>query len=80
MTTVPVPVKRASVPDRSDLPCVWLYFRFPFGSREVEEPVPQRGVIVSRETARRWCMKFGQAQESPNSRDCPMGGHLGCAA
>ncbi|MFD7409633.1 IS6 family transposase [Streptomyces sp. NPDC059866] len=41
--------------------CVWLYFRFPLSFREVEEMMLQRGVIVSYETVRRWCAKFGQA-------------------
>jgi putative transposase len=41
--------------------CVWLYFRFPLSFREVEELMLQRGVIVSYETVRRWCLKFGQA-------------------
>ncbi|MFE4958734.1 IS6 family transposase [Streptomyces sp. NPDC056653] len=40
--------------------CVWLYFRFPLSLREVEELMLQRGVIVSYETIRRWCAKFGQ--------------------
>ncbi|GHF19007.1 hypothetical protein GCM10017776_41090 [Streptomyces griseoluteus] len=30
--------------------CVWLYFRFPLSFREVEEPMLERGVIVSHET------------------------------
>ncbi|MFE4961221.1 IS6 family transposase [Streptomyces sp. NPDC056653] len=41
--------------------CVWLYFRFPLSFREVEELMLQRGVVVSHETVRRWCLKFGQA-------------------
>ena len=41
--------------------CVWLYFRFPLSFREVEELMLRRGVIVSYETVRRWCLKFGQA-------------------
>ncbi|MEW1778714.1 DDE-type integrase/transposase/recombinase [Streptomyces sp. NPDC086777] len=41
--------------------CVWLYFRFPLSFREVEELMLQPGVIVSYETVRRWCAKFGQA-------------------
>ncbi len=40
--------------------CVWLYFRFPLSFREVEELTLERGVSVSYETIRRWCMKFGQ--------------------
>ncbi|MBL3667252.1 IS6 family transposase [Streptomyces sp. M2CJ-2] len=39
---------------------VWLYFRFPLSFREVEEVTLERGVIVSYETVRRWCAKFGQ--------------------
>ncbi|WP_148262681.1 IS6 family transposase [Hoyosella subflava] len=41
--------------------CVWLYFRFPLSFREVEEMILERGVVVSYETIRRWCAKFGQA-------------------
>ncbi|MFJ3235885.1 IS6 family transposase [Streptomyces sp. NPDC086787] len=41
--------------------CVWLYFRFPLSFREVEELMLQRGVSVSYETVRRWCVKFGQS-------------------
>ena len=40
--------------------CVWLYFRFPLSFREVEELMLERGVVVSHETVRRWCRKFGQ--------------------
>ncbi len=41
--------------------CVWLCFRFPLSFREVEELMLERGVLVSHETVRRWCVKFGQA-------------------
>ena len=40
--------------------CVWLYHRFPLSFREVEEMMLRRGVIVSHETIRQWCAKFGQ--------------------
>jgi putative transposase len=40
--------------------CVWLYHRFPLSFREVEEMMMARGVIVSYETIRGWCHKFGQ--------------------
>jgi putative transposase len=40
--------------------CVWLYYRFPLSFREVEEIMLQRGVVVSHETVRQWCAKFGQ--------------------
>ena len=40
--------------------CVWLYHRFPLSFREVEEMMLQRGIVVSHETVRQWCAKFGQ--------------------
>jgi transposase-like protein len=40
---------------------VWLYFRFGVSFRDVEELMAARGVLVSYETVRRWCEKFGQA-------------------
>jgi putative transposase len=39
--------------------CVWLYFRFTPSFREVEAMMLARGVVVSYETIRRWCAKFG---------------------
>ena len=38
---------------------VWLYHRFALSFREVEELMVVRGVIVSYETIRQWCAKFG---------------------
>jgi putative transposase len=38
---------------------VWLYHRFPLSFREVEELMLVRGVIVTYETIRQWCAKFG---------------------
>ena len=40
--------------------CVWLYFRFALSFRDVEEMLAMRGVSVSYETVREWCLKFGQ--------------------
>jgi putative transposase len=39
--------------------CVWLYHRFPLSFRKVEELMLVRGVLVSSETIRQWCAKFG---------------------
>ncbi len=39
---------------------VWLYFRFTLSYRDVEELLAARGIIVSYETIRQWCLKFGQ--------------------
>ena len=51
--------------------CVWLYFRFPLSFREVEELMLVRGVVVSYETIRRWCAKFGQAYANQLRRRRP---------
>jgi putative transposase len=53
---------------------VWLYFRFPLSFREVEELMLERGVIVSCETIRRWCMKFGQQYANSLRRRLPRPG------
>ena len=39
---------------------VWLYFRFNLSHRDIEDLMAQRGVIVSYESIRLWCIKFGQ--------------------
>lgn len=39
---------------------VWLYFRFPFSLRMVEELLAVGGIIVSYATVRQWALKFGQ--------------------
>ncbi|MDQ0935764.1 transposase-like protein [Streptomyces turgidiscabies] len=54
--------------------CVWLYHRFPLSFREVEELMLQRSVIVSYETIRRWCAKFGQAYANGLRRRRPRTG------
>ena len=41
--------------------CVWLYFCFCLSFRDIEELMCERGIIVSYETIRWWCLKFGQA-------------------
>jgi putative transposase len=40
---------------------VWLYYRFCLSYRDVEELLFARGVIVTYEAIRKWCLKFGQA-------------------
>ena len=54
--------------------CVWLYFRFPLSFREVEELMLVRGAVVSYETIRRWCAKFGQAYANQLRRRRPRPG------
>ncbi len=40
---------------------VWLYFRFARSYRDVEELLAERGVVLTDETVRQWCRKFGQS-------------------
>ncbi len=38
---------------------VWLYHRFGLSLRDVEDLLAKRGIIVSHESIRLWCAKFG---------------------
>ncbi len=38
---------------------VWHYYRFCLSFRDVEDLLAKRGIIVSYETIRQWCLKFG---------------------
>ncbi len=38
---------------------VWLYHRFCLSFRDVEDLLAERGIVVSYETIRHWCRKFG---------------------
>jgi putative transposase len=53
---------------------VWLYFRFALSYRDVEELLAERGVIVTYETIRQWCRKFGQAYANALRRRRPRPG------
>jgi len=56
--------------------CVWLYSRFSVSFRDVEEMLAMRGVSLTYETVREWCLKFGQAyansirRRQPRTGDC----------
>ncbi len=51
--------KRHRFPTEIISHCVWLYHRFDMSFRAVEELLFERGVVLSYETVRRWCLKFG---------------------
>ena len=38
---------------------VWLYYRFSLSQRDIEDLLAERGIIVSYESIRLWCNKFG---------------------
>ena len=39
---------------------VWLYFRFTLSFRDIEELLAARSIMLTYETIRQWCLKFGQ--------------------
>jgi len=51
--------KRHRFPTEIISHCIWLYHRFDMSFRAVEELLFERGVVLSYETVRRWCSKFG---------------------
>ncbi len=53
---------------------VWRYFRFALRYRDVEELLAERGVIVTDETLRQWCRKFGQTDANTLRRRRPQPG------
>ena len=39
---------------------VWLYFRVALSFRDIEELLAARGIVVTYEAVRQWCLEFGQ--------------------
>ena len=39
---------------------VWLYYRFTLSFRDIEDILAYRGIQVSYESIRQWCLKFGK--------------------
>jgi len=55
---------------------VWAYHRFALSFRDVEDLLAERGIIVSYESIRRWCLKFGpRYQRSLKRREGQLGDH-----
>lgn len=54
--------------------CIWLYFRFSLRFRAVEEILAERGVVVTYETIRQWCLKCGQVSANQLKRLRPKTG------
>lgn len=53
---------------------VWLYHRFSLSFRDIEELLFVRGVVVTYETIRQWCKKFGQTYANQLRRRRPKTG------
>ncbi len=60
MSTQPSPYRGYRFPPEIISYAVWLYHRFCLSFRDVEELLAERGVTVSYEAVRQWCLKFGQ--------------------
>jgi len=73
VTTVPS-YKRHRFPPEIIGHAVWLYFRFALSYRDVEELLAERGVILTYETVRQWCRKFGQQYANELRRRRPRPG------
>ena len=54
--------------------CVWICFRFALSFRDVEEMLAMRGVVLTYETVREWCLKFGQTYANDLRRRSPRPG------
>ena len=59
MTTQPASYPRHRFPAEIISHAVWLYHVFSLSLRDVELILAERGVIVTHESIRHWCRKFG---------------------
>ena len=66
--------KRHRFPKEIIAHAIWLYFNFNLSYRDVETILAERGVIVSYEAIRYWCLKFGHAYARRIRRKRP---HMG---
>ena len=53
---------------------VWLYHRFTLSFRDIEDLLAERGILVTHETIRQWCLRFGQEYANSNRRRRPQPG------
>jgi len=76
MSTSPSLYHRHRFPAEFISHCVWLYFRFALSYRDIEEIMAVRGVTLTYETVRTWCLKFGQIYANALRRKHPrLGDH-----
>jgi putative transposase len=59
MKNTPVLYKRYRLPSEIIQYAVWLYHRFNLSHRDIEDLLAERGIVVSHESVRLWCNKFG---------------------
>jgi putative transposase len=56
--------KRHRFPSNIISYAVWLYYKFNLSHRDIEDLLAERGISVSYETIRLWCIKFGSKYAS----------------
>ena len=71
ITTIAPNYKGYRFPSEIISHAVWLYFRFSLSFRDVEELLAQRGIVVTYETVRQWCLTFGQTYANELRRRRP---------
>jgi putative transposase len=74
MRKPPDPHYRRRFPAEVISHAVWLYHVFSLSFRDVELILAERGVIVSYESIRRWCLTFGASFASNLRRHRPRPG------
>jgi len=74
MKLAPDPHYRRRFPAEIISHAIWLYHVFSLSLRDVELLLAERGVVVSYESIRQWCRKFGQTFASRLRRRRPRPG------
>ena len=59
MSQQPVRYRGYRFPQEIISHAVWLYHRFSLSFRDVEDLFAERGITVTYETVRQWCLTFG---------------------
>lgn len=69
----PISFDRHRFPPEVIRHAVWFYARFTLNYRDIEDLLAERGLDISYETVRRWCLKFGAtiARNSRSRRPIP---------
>ena len=63
--------KRHRFPSEIISYCVWLYYTFPLSFRDIEKMMLYRGIQVTYEAIRQWCLKFAQTYANQLRRSRP---------
>ena len=76
MTLEPASYPRHRFPAEIINQAVWLYHVFSLSLRDVELILAERGIVVTHESIRHWCLKFGSDFARKLRRRRPQPGDL----